>query len=160
MPDIFINLLSYIPVDIDLLTRVLVVFVAAGLVGLERQLNKKPVGIRTAILVTFGSMLYAYYSVAFFSNPDVYHATGDPTRVIGQIVTGVGFLGAGNIISQGNRVSGITSAATIWVLAAIGVVIALGYYFEAIFYTMVILLVLNVIGKIETKLGIANRKES
>lgn len=89
------------------------------IVGLERQLRGKPVGIRTATLVVLGTYIF----VAISSAVSTIHS--DPSRIIGQVVTGVGFLGAGVMLAKDGAVIGVTSAATIWSLAALGVCIAL-----------------------------------
>lgn len=84
------------------------------IVGLERQLRGKPVGIRTSSLIVLGT--YVFLSISI----EVTNAVADPSRIIGQIVTGVGFLGAGVMLAKDGMVMGVTSAATIWVLAGIG----------------------------------------
>jgi len=93
---------------------------AGTIIGFERQLLGKPVGIRTSMLVCLGT--YVFVAVSNFVAVD---AT-DPTRVIGQVVTGIGFLGAGVMMTRKGMVYGVTSAASIWMLAAIGVVVASG----------------------------------
>src|SRR5437899_12959242 len=93
-----------------------------GAIGLERELGGKPAGLRTNILICIGSVLYTHLSIAMLSAIAGSGGTGtDPTRVAGQIVTGVGFIGAGTILHARGAVVGLTSAATIWVVAAIGV---------------------------------------
>ena len=93
-------------------------FFCGALIGLERQLRGKPVGIRTSSLIVLGT--YFFVTVALLVNNDM----SDPSRIIGQIVTGVGFLGAGVMMTKEDVVVGVTSAATIWSLAAIGVCIS------------------------------------
>ena len=88
-----------------------------GIVGLERQLRGKPAGVRTSILVCLGTAVFIHLG-ATQSGPGT-----DPTRVLGQLVTGIGFLGAGVMFSREGVVSGVTTAAVIWVLAAIGAAI-------------------------------------
>lgn len=90
-------------------------FICGGIVGLERQLCGKPAGIRTSTLICMGTYIFIVVG------SPVAGAFGDPSRVIGQVVTGIGFLGAGVILTREGSVLGVTSAATIWVLAAIGV---------------------------------------
>lgn len=92
-----------------------------GVIGLERQLRGKPVGIRTATLITLGTYVFMASSIS------VGNQITDPSRIIGQVITGIGFLGAGVMLARDGAVVGVTSAATIWVLASIGVVISLGY---------------------------------
>ena len=96
-------------------------FLAGVIVGLERQLRGKPVGMRTSALICIGT----YVFVAITRH--VSTGTTDPSRIIGQVVTGIGFLGAGVILARHGVLVGITSASSIWVLAAIGVVIGLGF---------------------------------
>lgn len=99
---------------------------AGGIIGLERQWQGKPIGIRTSVLICMGT----YVFVAIGATTDT--ATTDPTRIIGQVITGIGFLGAGVMLTRDGMVVGATSAASIWVLAAIGVVIAEGSPFLGI----------------------------
>ncbi|MGA1797106.1 MAG: MgtC/SapB family protein [bacterium] len=97
-----------------------------GIIGFERQIRGKPAGIRTSILICVGTSVFVHLSTAF-RGPTV-----DPTRVLGQVVTGIGFLGAGVIIAREGLVKGVTSAAVIWVLAGIGATIGFGYFSAAI----------------------------
>jgi len=94
-----------------------------GIIGLERQLRGKPAGIRTSILICLGTQTFVSLSVAL----NVGNAAYDPSRVLGQVVTGIGFIGAGVIMGKEGAVKGVTSAAIIWMLAAIGSAIGLGY---------------------------------
>jgi putative Mg2+ transporter-C (MgtC) family protein len=114
-----------------------------GAIGLERELGGKPAGLRTNILICIGSVLYTHLSIAMVGG-----AT-DPTRVAGQIVTGVGFIGAGTILHARGAVVGLTSAATIWVVAAIGVALGSGFYLDGIGTTLVVLAVLAGLGRAE-----------
>jgi putative Mg2+ transporter-C (MgtC) family protein len=114
-----------------------------GAIGLERELGGKPAGLRTNILICLGSVLYTHLSVAMVGG------TADPTRVAGQIVTGVGFIGAGTILHARGAVVGLTSAATIWVVAAIGVALGSGFYLEGVGTTLVVLAVLAGLGRLE-----------
>ena len=97
-----------------------------GIIGFERQLRGKPAGVRTSILVCLGTSVFIHLGSA------VSGAGTDPTRVLGQLVTGVGFLGAGVMLSRQGVVTGVTTAAVIWMLAAIGAAIGLGRHFGAI----------------------------
>lgn len=106
------------------------------IIGFERQLRGKPVGIRTASLITLGT--YFFIATSMHLQNDV----TDPSRIIGQVITGIGFLGAGVMLSRDGVVLGATSAATIWVLAAIGVCIATGFPVTAIKISLVVLFVL------------------
>lgn len=114
-----------------------------GAIGLERELGGKPAGLRTNILICIGSVLYTHLSIAMAGS------NVDPTRVAGQIVTGVGFIGAGTILHARGAVVGLTSAATIWVVAAIGVALGSGFYLEGVGTTVVVLVVLAGLGRME-----------
>lgn len=117
--------------------RAVVVALLCGvIVGLERQLRGKPVGIRTSALITLGTYIFIATSI------QVQTEATDPSRIIGQVITGIGFLGAGVMLARDGVVLGVTSAATIWALAAIGVCIAVGYHVTAIKLSLVIVFVL------------------
>ena len=117
-----------------------------GIIGLERQLRGKAAGIRTSILICLGTQAFVSLSAAIgFGN-----AAYDPSRVLGQVVTGIGFLGAGVIMGKEGTVKGVTSAAIIWVLAAIGAAIGLGYPLIAATLTVVTVGVLVGVEMLET----------
>lgn len=110
-----------------------------GLVGYQREARDRPAGLRTHILVTLGSaviMVLSYY-------PFLGKVGADPSRIASQVVVGVGFLGAGTIIRQGNIVIGLTTAASLWAMAAVGLAVGLGLYELAIVATVLVLLVLT-----------------
>ena len=115
--------------------RLLVSIVAGGLVGLERQHNNKSAGLRTNTLVAMGACIFVLINVKLTG------VGGDPTRIIGQIVTGVGFLGAGVILHHGGNIHGLTTAATIWCSAALGSLAGLGLYWEALICTLAVVIV-------------------
>jgi putative Mg2+ transporter-C (MgtC) family protein len=129
----------------DNLVRLSVAAGLGGLIGLERELRDREAGFRTHILVCLGSALFTIVSAYGFhdfltSGDNVIRA--DPTRIAAQIVTGIGFLGAGAIIRQGLSVRGLTTAATLWVAAAIGIACGAGYYSGAVIGTAITLLAL------------------
>ncbi len=101
-----------------------------GIIGLERQLRGKAAGIRTSILICLGTQLFVSLGSSFGGE------RVDPTRVLGQVVTGIGFLGGGVILSKEGAVIGVTSAAVIWVLAALGSLIGLGHLLAALVLTV------------------------
>lgn len=102
-----------------------------GIIGLERQLRGKAAGIRTSILICLGTQLFVALGASFGGE------RVDPTRVLGQVVTGIGFVGGGVILAREGAVIGVTSAAVIWVLAALGALIGLGHLVAAIVLTLV-----------------------
>ena len=116
--------------------EILVCVICGAIVGLERQLRGKPVGIRTSSLIVLGT--YAFVALAQSLNNDV----TDSSRIIGQVVTGVGFLGAGVMLAKDGVVLGVTSAATIWALAAIGVAVAVAGHLTAIKLALVVIAIL------------------
>lgn len=116
-----------------------------SIIGLERQFRGKPVGVRTASLITLGT--YLFLATSFMLKGDVI----DPSRVVGQVITGIGFLGAGVMLAKDGAVVGVTSAATIWVLAAIGVMIASGYLLVAIKISILVVLILYGVDLLEER---------
>jgi putative Mg2+ transporter-C (MgtC) family protein len=129
----------------ELLLRLALAALLGGLIGFERELREREAGLRTHLLVSLGSALFtivgAYGFHAFLdSGANVVRA--DPTRIAAQIVTGIGFLGAGAIIRQGLSVRGLTTAATLWVVAAVGLAAGAGYYGAAVSTTALVLLAL------------------
>lgn len=135
--------------------KIVTLVICAGMIGFERQLSNKPSGIRTSILIALGSMLFVQYSVFAVEQSGL--PSADPTRVMGQVVTGIGFLGAGSIMNKEGIVKGLTTAATIWVEAAIGCIIAFGYLVDALLFSVFTLATLYFITKIEMKLKIRRR---
>src|SRR5207237_6147082 len=124
------------------LLRLALAAALGGLIGVERELREREAGLRTHLLVALGSALFtivgAYGFHAFLaSGQSVVRA--DPTRIAAQIVTGIGFLGAGAIIRQGLSIRGLTTAATLWVVAAIGLASGAGYYSAAVITTGLVL---------------------
>jgi putative Mg2+ transporter-C (MgtC) family protein len=130
----------------DALLRLAVAAGLGGAVGLERELREREAGFRTHMLVSVGSALFTIAGAYGFrdflvSGGNIVRA--DPTRIAAQIVTGIGFLGAGAIIRQGLSVRGLTTAATLWVVAAIGLTVGAGYYWAAVFTTVIALVSLG-----------------
>ncbi|MGH3006783.1 MAG: MgtC/SapB family protein [Gaiellaceae bacterium] len=126
----------------DVLLRIVVAAVLTGAIGMERELRERAAGLRTHMLVGVGSALFTIVSAYAWGEFRFSTAEGivfDPTRIAAQIVTGIGFLGAGAIIRQGLSVRGLTTAAGLWVVAAIGMAAGAGYYSAAAITTGVVL---------------------
>jgi putative Mg2+ transporter-C (MgtC) family protein len=121
--------------------RLFTALLAGLLIGFERQWHHKSAGLRTNTLVSVGSALFVLLSVILTQN-----GNGDVTRIIGQVVTGIGFLCAGIIFREGISVHGLTTAVTVWCCAAIGCVAAAGFYAETFIGTSIIIII-NVILK-------------
>ena len=130
----------------EALLRITLAAVFGGAIGLEREFREREAGLRTHMLVSVGSALFTITSAYGFHDFLVHNGGGviraDPTRVAAQIVTGIGFLGAGAIIRQGLAVRGLTTAATLWVVAAIGLASGSGYYSAALMTTIVVVFLL------------------
>src|SRR5256885_1867643 len=122
---------------LELFLRLSLATLFGGAIGLERELGGKPAGLRTNILICIGSVLYTKLSITMAAG------TADPTRVAAQIVTGGRFIGAGTILHARGAVVGLTSAATIWVVAAIGVALGAALYWEAAGTPPLVLLLLQ-----------------
>lgn len=119
------------PFELDFWIRIGLTIFCGGIIGMERQLRGKPAGIRTSILICLSTQVFVSLSLTF---KDI---TPDPSRVLGQVVTGIGFLGAGVMMAREDIVKGVTSAAIIWILSGIGAAIGLGYYPGALALTFV-----------------------
>jgi len=126
---------------VEPLEKIVLIILLTSLIGLEREMRHKGAGLRTHILVGMGSALIVLTSFHVF---DIYNdiAPVDPTRMITGIVTGIGFLCAGTIIRGGNQITGLTTAATLWIVAGIGMAVAAGLYVPAILYTLSVFFVL------------------
>ena len=133
------------PNALDLMIRLLVALILGGAIGLERERQERAAGLRTVTMVSLGSCLFTLLSAYGFDHTD-------PSRVAAQIVTGIGFLGAGTIFLRKDLVRGLTTAATIWATAAIGMAAATAQYFEAVFTTLLVLAVLMVLKPIERRI--------
>ena len=139
--------------DWEIILQLVLAMVLGGLVGLEREFHRKEAGLRTFILVCLGATLFTVISLQF--SESFLEKTGiayDPTRIIGQIVLGIGFLCAGLIIFRGARIEGLTTAAALWITAAIGATVGVRFYFLAIFVTFLTIFVLAGFRLIEEKL--------
>ena len=120
--------------------QIIAAFVVGGLLGVEREYHSKPAGFRTMILISVGSCLFTILSTTFIANPD---------RIASNIITGIGFIGAGVVFKEGINVRGITSAATIWIAASLGMCIGLKFYGLAIMVAILVLVVLIVLSRLE-----------
>ena len=123
--------------------RLALAAVLGGAIGLEREFRHKPAGLRTNMLIAIGSALFSILSV------DLGAGAGSPDRVAAQVVTGIGFLGAGAILRSGDHIHGLTTAATIWVNAAIGMAAGLGSYTVATVAAAITLVVLALLPWLE-----------
>jgi putative Mg2+ transporter-C (MgtC) family protein len=126
--------------EVDIILKILLAATLGGIIGLERELSHKEAGLRTNILIAIGSTLITVMSFKIASLTK----TADPARLTAQIVSGIGFLGAGAIIQARFAVHGLTTAATIWTVAAIGIAVGSGFYLVAFLVAIFVVIVLTV----------------
>lgn len=124
--------------EIEILLKIILAAVLGGIIGLERELSHKEAGLRTNILIAIGSTLLTIISIKIAEMSK----TADPGRLAAQVVTGVGFLGAGAIIQARMAIHGLTTAATIWTVAAIGITVGSGLYLTSFLITLFVLIIL------------------
>lgn len=136
--------------------RLLVGLFAGLVIGIEREMQNKPAGIRTNTLVATGAALFVLLS---FNIADKYGIRTDVTRIIGQVVTGIGFLGAGIIFKEGGDIYGLTTAATVWCSAAIGCFAGAGYFIETAIGTVAIVSVNFLLVPLDKMLSKRHRKK-
>ncbi|HEY6608647.1 MAG TPA: MgtC/SapB family protein [Candidatus Limnocylindria bacterium] len=135
--------------ELNLALRLIVGLVLGAIIGFEREWHQQPAGFRTHSLVALGSTLFTVVSGFGFSG-----VGADPTRIAAQIVSGIGFIGAGTILQYRGQIRGLTTAASLWSVAAIGMAAGAGLFIMAITGTVLILIVLSVLDRVE---GLARR---
>jgi len=133
---------------IEITLRLLLAIALGGLIGLERETREKPAGFRTNILICVGSAMMMILSELVFRGKT---PGNDLTRIAAGVITGIGFIGAGTIIQARGIVHGLTTAATLWAVAGLGLVVGAGYYLEAVIFTILVIVTLILFGKIEEK---------
>ena len=131
---------------VDLLVKIILAVILGGAIGIERELSGKAAGLRTNILICVGSALLMDLSINLATSDG---RPGDPARLAAQVISGIGFLGAGTIMQAKGTVIGLTTAATLWVVMAIGLVTGAGLYFEAVGTAMLVTLINPGLGTVE-----------
>ena len=133
--------------DREIIIRLVLAAFLGAIVGLEREAAKRDAGLRTHTLVSLGSALIMMTNLYLF---EVYTGAAhlDPTRLAAQVVSGIGFLGAGTIIRSGSNIKGLTTAASLWVVAAVGLAVGCGFYKAAVFTTLFVLVGLVLFGRV------------
>ena len=139
----------YILTDSRILFLLLTAFFCGALIGAEREYAAKPAGLRTNLMICVGSALFTIASVLSWEHVGGSSPTVDPGRIAAQVVSGVGFIGAGAILRSGFHITGLTTAATIWFVAAVGVVIGLGFPLLGLLVSLVGTFTLFLLGGIE-----------
>lgn len=139
--------------NFELIIRLLASAIVGGIIGIEREAQNRPAGFRTHILVTVGSALVMLISTQGFIG---FEGRFDPSRIAAQVVSGVGFLGAGTIVITGNEIKGLTTAASLWVCAGVGLAIGGGYYLGGLVTAIIVFISLSLLSRIEK--GIVSKK--
>lgn len=140
MPDFLQQAFSTVPAHA--LARLMLAALLGGVIGLERELKHRPAGLRTTMFICFGAAMFTLLSSALSQGADT-------TRIASQIIPGIGFIGAGSILHARGLVSGLPTAATLFVVASVGMAVGGGLYVTAVFATLVVLLLLFTLGRIE-----------
>lgn len=131
-------------IQVDLTIRLVVALLVGAVIGLERELQRMPAGFRTHALVSLGSAIFTVISAYAFTGPG-----SDPTRIAAQIVSGVGFLGGGAILHYGGTVRGLTTAASLWAVAGVGMAAGAGLYVVAVVGGLLVIVALEVFQRLE-----------
>ncbi len=132
--------------DLQIVGRLLLAGILGGVVGLEREIRRKPAGLRTNILICVGSALFtviSYVAAEKFG--------GDRVRIAAQIIPGIGFIGAGAVLRDRASIMGLTTAATIFIVASIGMAVGAGLYWTAVFTAILVIVALAILGRLEVR---------
>jgi len=150
--------------EVQMLLRLLLATFLGGVVGIERGKGDRPAGLRTHVLVCAGSALFMLVSIFGFGDTTPVHTTADDlgvrrdsARIAAQVVSGIGFLGAGTIIHEGLSIKGLTTAASMWMVSAIGLAVGAGMYVLSIGATILTLIVLTLLHKWEKQIGLRGK---
>lgn len=142
----------------EIVLRLLIAALLGSIIGWEREQRNKQAGLKTHLLVSLGSALIMLISIYGFETYRNANTVSDPARLAAQVVSGIGFLGAGAILRQSNMIiSGLTTAATLWVVAAIGLSVGAGFYTAAVATVLIVLLMLLFFRKVEARFAPRNR---
>lgn len=132
----------------ELLTRLVLSCILGGIIGYERQSRRKSAGLRTNVLVCLGACLIMVMSEGIYQGVEG-HTNADPARLAAQVVSGIGFLGAGAIMKEGLTVTGLTTAACLWVVAGVGLAVGGGFYSGALITTALVFVTLGMLSKLD-----------
>lgn len=135
---------------VEIIKRLIISTIFGGLIGLEREYSNRPAGFKTHVLVTVGATLMMIISINGVSSLDGV-TQGDPYRLAAQVVSGIGFLGAGTIMKTGNSIEGLTTAASLWVCAGIGLAVGTGSYLSAVAVVVIVLATLMSQGMLDSR---------
>lgn len=139
------------------LIRIVIVLVLAGMIGLQREKQHKPAGFRTHVMVGLGSaltMMTGIYMMELYP-----HLNIDPARMSAQVISGIGFLGAGTILKEKGSIVGLTTASSIWLVGCMGLAVGIGFYAGAVAVSLISFISLTKIGKMPGKVGNKDKKD-
>lgn len=139
--------------NLELILRIVSSAIIGGIIGIERETHNRPAGFRTHILVTMGATLIMLVSTQGFPGME---GRFDPSRIAAQVISGVGFLGAGTIVITGHEIKGLTTAASLWVCAGIGLAIGAGFYLGGLVTAIIVFISLSILSKFEK--GLASKR--
>lgn len=134
----------------EVVLKLVLAFLLGGIIGYQREHKNRPAGLRTHILVCIGSALVQITSINYYA---LSGTTSDPMRLGAQVISGIGFLGAGTIIKEGATIKGLTTAAGLWAVACIGLAVGTGLYVEAIIASILLFLSLSGFKRLESSIG-------
>jgi putative Mg2+ transporter-C (MgtC) family protein len=135
----------------EIFLRIGLALVLGAVIGFEREFDNQPAGLRTNIILVMGACLAMILSIQISQQFAAEGKYGDPARLAAQVVTGIGFLGAGAILHSGFNIKGLTTAATIWSMAIVGLAVGAGFYYEAVIVTLILVMVLSLVERWELK---------
>jgi putative Mg2+ transporter-C (MgtC) family protein len=138
--------------DQAVVLRILLAAILGGVIGLQRESVNRPAGFRTHVLVATGSTLIMLVSIYGFTEQVASGRFSDPARLAAQVVSGIGFLGAGTILKEGSTISGLTTAASLWVVSGIGLAVGAGFYGGAVVATALVYIALSSLGRLDERL--------
>ncbi|WP_018250155.1 MgtC/SapB family protein [Orenia marismortui] len=141
----------------EVVLRLVLACILGGAIGFERERNSRPAGFRTNILVSLGSTIAMIVSIKLFLEFKASQSV-DPGRIAAQVISGVGFLGAGTIIREGFSVKGLTTSAGLWAIAGIGLALGAGFYLSAITTAILVILTLTLLSKVEKTISNIHKK--
>lgn len=138
--------------DQEVLIRLGVAALFGAFIGFERELDNQPAGLRTNMILVMGAALAMILSIQISQQFVAFDIKGDPARLAAQVISGIGFLGAGAILHSGINIRGLTTAASMWTMAIVGLSVGAGHYFEAGVVTLILFVVLSIVNRWESKL--------
>ena len=136
----------------EVILRLLLAALLGAIIGFEREYDNQPAGLRTNMILVMGATLAMILSIQISQQFAAFEIRGDPARLAAQVISGIGFLGAGAILHTGVNIRGLTTAASMWTMAVVGLAVGSGHYFEGGSVTLVLFIVLSIVNRWENKI--------